>query len=328
MFRSRSPHPRVGFTLIELLVVIAIIAILIGLLLPAVQKVREAAARMSCSNNLKQIALAAHNYESAYQQFPNGLVTDPNQSGYNWISVMTFLLPYMEQSNVYNLIPSGALMDRPTQPVHADGSLAWWGSISVSPNGATAPIVTAARSTIKPYLCPSDGGQMSQQYGVFVGMVISGSTLTGDYNANGGNAANAGRSNYIGCAGQFGPLYSYPGMYSGDSHTKFADVTDGTSNTIAFGETLGGAETGPRDYALTWMGAGSLPLYWGLPTPAQWYTFGSKHTGMVQFGWADGSVRPIRKGIGTNAGSSDWYVLQRAGGMNDGEVLDLSQLGQ
>ncbi|CAN0330036.1 unnamed protein product, partial [Phaeothamnion confervicola] len=314
--------------LIELLVVIAIIAILIGLLLPAVQKVREAAARMSCSNNMKQLSLAALNYESAYGKLPNGTVEDPSTS-YNWIGVTAFLLPYIEQNNIYNMIPQGALTDIPTQPVHSDGSLAWWGSITVSPNGPTAPIVTAARNTVKTFLCPSDmGGGGSQAYGVFVGMVVSGTNLTGWYNANGGNASNAAKSNYIGCAGQFGPLYPYGGIYSADSHTTIAAISDGTSNTIAFGETLGGAETGQRDYALTWMGAGSLPLYWGLPTPAQWYTFGSKHTGQVLFAWADGSVRPIRKGIGTTPNTSDWYVLQRAGGMNDGEVLDLTQLGQ
>src|SRR5687767_7269239 len=91
---------RAGFTLIELLVVIAIIAILIGLLLPAVQKVRAAAARMSCANNLKQIALGAHNYESSKQQFPPGL------NSVNWISALTHLLPYVEQEPAFKMIPA------------------------------------------------------------------------------------------------------------------------------------------------------------------------------------------------------------------------------
>ena len=105
---SLSLRPRRGFTLIELLVVIAIIAVLIGLLLPAVQKVREAAARSQCSNNLKQLGLASLNYESSHGTLPPGYV---QKSG---VSALAFLLPYIEQDNLYGQIPP-----RPDEPQHA-----------------------------------------------------------------------------------------------------------------------------------------------------------------------------------------------------------------
>src|SRR5438105_2045296 len=162
-----------AFTLIELLVVIAIIAILIGLLLPAVQKVREAANRMSCQNNLHQIALAGANYESAYKRFPPGTNFSPNSPANPWwspptsgtfVGVMAYLLPYMEQDNVYRQIPAELLSPTSTLMAWAYG---YPPLDSSTPNGVppgvgangTGYLKPAADAVIKSYLCPSDNAQ-------------------------------------------------------------------------------------------------------------------------------------------------------------------------
>ena len=326
----RKMSARSGFTLIELLVVIAIIAILIGLLLPAVQKVREAAARMQCSNNMKQIGLAAHNYHGTYEKFPPGAIISPNATNINpgyvssppyagpYTGSLVFLLPFIEQDNVYKQIPQGYLQLGTTT-----GAWAYNTPPFDFAGGNATGYLKLADARIKSYLCPSDNMDTAVPTG---GVIDAYWTEPGQiwidyvYYAK-GSGAEMGMTNYIGCAGYLGNYGKYKGIYYNNSQTKFTDVIDGTSNTIAFGETLAGTNTGNRDFVLSWFGAGCMPTAWGLSGTPDWYQFSSKHTNIVQFAFGDGSVRSITV-------SANYSQFVYASGMADGKVIDYSQLGQ
>ncbi len=328
-FRSRS-----AFTLIELLVVIAIIAILIGLLLPAVQKVREAAARMQCSNNLKQISLACHNYEGVYGFLPPGAVGTPKGTAFSFSaphnSIHTFLLPYIEQENLYRLMSTQSNPQGQTQGllgVENDPTVftpsGWWNN-TINFN--------VARTRVKTFECPSDATRDNSVNGVFIATYAQNLTFTGGYYPNPtGNTF--GKTNYVSSAGCIGPATNsafynkYNGIFSNRSKGTLIGITDGTSQTAFFVESLFGGQP-TRDFAVSWMGGGIAVHAWGLPNQAVWYTQGSFHTGVVQVGRGDGSIGSIRKGVGTTFFSSDWYEWNRLGGAQDGEVINFGALGQ
>ena len=208
------PRSRRAFTLIELLVVIAIIAVLVELLLPAVQKVRKAAARAKCANNLKQIGLALHNFESANGHFPPVFPAEvkPPYVGvvpayfYSW-SVLAALNPYLEQSAIYNRMN----LDKPMYELP---------SLQVSSENQFA-----VGQTVPLFLCPSDKGQpVGGGYGV----------------------AQFGPTNYAACTGTgmtnggapYGSPWAADGVFRAKEKGRVGDITDGTSNTVAFSESL------------------------------------------------------------------------------------------
>jgi prepilin-type N-terminal cleavage/methylation domain-containing protein/prepilin-type processing-associated H-X9-DG protein len=317
---------RTGFTLIELLVVIAIIAVLIGLLLPAVQKVREAAARAKCQNNLKQIALAAHNYHSEYQRLPSAFnwgdpsnTTGAPASGWptppavgKYLSLHVALMPYTEGQAVYSALN---LTSYDAQNVNCAAGT--WGPNTVSP-GATA---------YKYMICPSDASMPDPAQGVYNSLLMaltsypgcSGTSAT-DPNGNGNNMLKNG-------------------VFYINSSIKLTDIADGTSNTLFFGERtrlnlvstastaqVVGAWAWANKYVMEDMTAntsatmegdgGAPPTYNGHSLNQ----FGSLHNGGqgANFAFADGSIKFLLKSI-------DPSVYQWLSTRSNGEPVDATK---
>ncbi len=293
---KRAPK---GFTLIELLVVIAIIAVLIGLLLPAVQKVREASNRVKCSNNLKQVGLALHNYHDVRGSFPPGYLTPPPyvtypptqdlRPGWGWGS---YILPFVEQDNLYRFgqvdqIPQFGGTQNPVQPTDY------------------------SKTKLAVYRCPSDLGP--------------------DLNPLRLNHAMANYRAVMGPATQPGAYVPYNdigGVMFHNSKIQIKDITDGTSGTVCVGECMFDERTGKR--AALWAGMtgtrqGSVwisdVMWWLDQTSAQIngtapQAFSSRHPGGAFFAFCDGSTRFFREG-------GDVNLLRFLGGRNDGRIIPL-----
>lgn len=293
---SKSPF---GFTLIELLVVIAIIAVLIALLLPAVQQAREAARRSQCKNNLKQLGLALHNYESSYSMFPPAYIgsmvvdTEQEQHGHGW---GTMLLPFIDQAPLYNIVKPNGINGV------ADDPGIW--EVRGGPTQGEGTILPA-------FLCPSCATVASKSTGMDKSW----------QNGFGTSHYACSQGPEIPVDGDEQGLFGYRGGLP--SAQKIRDCTDGTSNTLAFGEkcyfTIDDGDL--KDW----------PLWVGPTGEDEQVTFKSEsgdvmntnvdddsafspHEGGVHFTFADGSVRFLSENINTT-------VYFNLGARNDGNPV-------
>ena len=299
---------RTGFTLIELLVVIAIIAIVIALLLPAVQQTREAARRSICQNHLKQIALASHNFHDVHNRFPPGFLgADPKQpwqtltsgGNHSGIGHQAYLLPFLEQASLYNQIPEELLK------LQRLGGPQW---------NANAAANQVGRAKLKVFLCPSVSHYTAPRYNTRANYYLGPHGVGMEMRTVNGQLF--GLTNYVGVTGYWADMPGYRdriGIFYNRSKTRFRDITDGTSQVLMFGEYAQGEIVGKPYVEQTWMASGPISAADGLGGSYA-RQFNSAHEGIVHFAVADGSTRAINVKIDEET----WFRLCQ---MRDGKVI-------
>lgn len=280
-----------GFTLVELLVVIAIIGILVGLLLPAVQAAREAARRMSCQNNLKQIGLAALNFESAYKRFPPGLIAgiQNGQTDFDWasaspgglvwqerapyIGTLPHILPFMEQTALYEPFAQFRELNLAGNADSAPTADRWRhvGFFRDTPTATPVNVLNVLVSNrVGAFLCPSDAVEDTGPR-IYVHRINTNPGWIWGIFWTGNNQSTYGVTNYLGVAGQAGIVTNAAaagmnngmnrvdraGIFWNRSKTTFGGINDGSSNVLMFGEVIGSysnviAKSGRRITANAW----------------------------------------------------------------------------
>lgn len=324
MNRARCFHRRQGFSLIELLIVIAAIGILIALLAPAVQRIREMASQTECTNNLKQLGIAARNFESVRGHLPPGYIGPMNNKSFNaakayghpedspWIGQFPLLLPYLEQTSLAQLVQTDMETSSQSPP--------WWEPWP-TPSGPLPANFTAAVKSLPFFLCPSSNNTdipfqaASDTAGTVVGFhfyhtgpFMKKNHFLMNYDDATGNpfAWQLGRTNYVGVGGTGRGTSSWwiawEGIFTNRSRTKLTGIVDGTSNTLAYGEAAGTGNVDPltlqfveRTLNLSWLGVGAISSSHGIgrAKTAYWDQFSSYHIKGVPFCFADGSVRVL-----------------------------------
>lgn len=336
---------RSGFTLVELLVVIAVLATLAALILPAIQKVREAANKTRCANHLRQLGLAAHHYHNDHGRLPPGYLgpsrarnTDypGHMSEGQWIGHLPMLLPYLEQDAVYRQL-------RISFDVNEVTVLPWFwkpGPVSHHDNYAAGMTkVPIFRCPSAPDFEPETGSLAPGSGGTMLGLHVFNRADLGPFTdgwkddyVRAAAYRFLGRTNYLGVAGCGSgnhPFFSqFEGIYTNRSRCTLGQVSacDGTSQTLLYGENAGSQWQCPPDRKdISWMAGGGLGTYLGLQRArtAPLITFSSYHSAGVSFCFADGSVRLLR--YGNTAWdekapvTSDWLLLQQLAGFKDGQ---------